>query len=144
MTAPAQNPPFNFFQVSQGHGELDFAIAQLLDLLGRMPLAFLDSGSSKCVEDDSDGMFGFSRFSENPETLLEIPPDRKIDRSPESALTYPNVANSRQGKCAEASTIQIEGKQIPEIFDATQMVRLHVTMLIISRARFFVLEPYFQ
>src|SRR6266480_3213034 len=98
MTSPTQNPALNFFQVSQRQRELDLTISQLLDLLGRMPLPFFDSRSSKCVEDDSDRMFGFSWFSENPETLFEVSTNRKLCRLPKSRFAEANVANSGQSK----------------------------------------------
>src|SRR6266550_2283428 len=141
MTSPTQNPALNFFQVSQRQRELNHTISQLLDLLGRMPLPFFDSRSSKCVEDDSDRMFGFSWFSENSEALFEVSADRKLCRPPKSRFTNANVTNSGQSKSAQACTIHVEGKQVPEIFDATQVIWLDVAILVTRGSRFLVIEP---
>src|SRR5438477_7900575 len=109
-----------------------------------MPLAFLDSGSSECVEYDANRLFGFRRPGENSEALLQKSAYGKIDRTPESRFTNPNIAYPRERKCSQLSTIHVEGEQVPEIFDTTQMVWLNVALLVTRSARVFVGEPNFD
>src|SRR6266404_129829 len=106
-----------------------------------MPMPFLDTRSSECIEDNPDRMFGFCRFSENPETLFEISTDRKLCGLPKPRFAKANVTNSGQSKGAQACTIHVESEEVPEIFDATQVVRLHVAILVTRGSRFLVIEP---
>jgi len=85
-------------------------------------------------------MFGFPRFSENPETLLEVSPDWKLSRPSKSRFAEANVTNSRQSKGAQASTIQIECEQVPEILNTTQMIWLDVPLLVACSIGFLIFE----
>src|SRR5437660_11906888 len=86
-------------------------------------------------------MLGLSRFSENSEALLEVSTDRKLYRPSKSRFGEANVANSGQSESAQASAVHVEAEEIPEIFDATQVVRLHVAGLVTRGSRFLVIEP---
>src|SRR5438067_13344243 len=109
-----------------------------------MPLAFLNPCGSKCIEDNSDRMFGFSRFSENSETLFEVSTNRKVCRPSKSRFAKTNVANSGQSKGAQACAIHVECEKVPKIFDTTEMVWLNVPLLVTDSSGFLVVEAHFD
>jgi hypothetical protein len=140
VTPPAQNPALDFFHVSQCEGKLDGAVLQLLDLLRWMPLPFLDPWSGEGIEYNSNRVLGFCWPGENPKALFEIPADRKIRGSPKPRFTCSHTTNSRQSKGAQLSPIDVESEQLPKILDTTQVVGLHVALLITGGSRFLVIE----
>src|SRR5438067_10074097 len=89
-------------------------------------------------------MFGFSWFSENSEALFEVSADRKLRRPPKSRFANANAANSGQSKGSQACTIHVEGKQVPEIFNTTQVIWLDVSFLITCSSGFLVPESDFE
>src|SRR2546429_9502367 len=93
VPSPTQNPPLDFFQISQCQREVNAAISQQLDLLRRMPLPLLYERGGECVECNMNRVLRFCRLGKNPKALLEISADGKIHRSPKPCFTHADVAN---------------------------------------------------
>ena len=55
MDTPAQDPAFDFFQAAQFHDHLHGSVGQGLDLLGNVPLPFVDQLRGKRVKADTHG-----------------------------------------------------------------------------------------
>ena len=86
-------------------------------------------------------MLGFCRPGEDSEAFTEKLANRKIERASKLCFTHADIAYPRQSKGAELAAIQIEREEIPKIFNATQMIRLDIPLLVTCGSGLFVVEP---
>src|SRR2546423_12032521 len=105
-----------------------------------MPLTFLDPGGGEGVEGDSDRVFGFAWLRKNTKAFAEEFANREIERAPELVFAYAHAADPRKSERAHLLAIDIEGEQIPEVFNATEVIGLHVSLLVACGVGFLVIE----
>ena len=109
-----------------------------------MPLPLLHKRRGEGVKDYSDLVLGLTRPGIDTETLLQVFADGKVDRALELGFAEPHVTDAGKCKRAELSSRQIESEQIPEIFDATEVIRLDGALFIGFGAGLLVFEAGFK
>src|SRR4051794_30212395 len=105
-----------------------------------MPLAFLNSRRGKGVELDPDVVFGFRRLGKYAEAFSQKFADREVEGASEFCFADTQVTNSRQRKGAELLAIDIEREEVPEVFNAPEVIRLDVSRLVRFSLGFLVIE----
>ena len=144
MVGPTEDPALDFFQVPQCQRQLDPTVSELFDLLRRMPLTFRDLGGGEGVEGDPDRVFGFAWLRKNAKAFAEEFANREIKRAPKLAFAHPDIADPRKSECAQLLAIDIEGKQIPKVFDAAKVIGLDVALLVSCSFGFLIFEADFE
>src|SRR4029434_9365418 len=105
-----------------------------------MPLTFLDPGGGEGVEGDPDRVFGFAWLRKNTKAFAEEFANREIERAPELVFAHAHAADPRKSERAQQLAIDIEGEQIPKVFNAAEVIGPHISLLVTCGVRFLVIE----
>src|SRR4051812_34107125 len=92
-----------------------------------MPLAFFNTSCRETIEPDPHNVFRFCRLGEDTKTFAQKFSNREIDWSPKSRFADPHVTDSGKRERAQLLAIKVECEQVPKVFNATKMIRLHIT-----------------
>src|SRR5437868_12311000 len=105
-----------------------------------MPLTFLDPGGGEGVEGDPDRVFGSAWFCKNAKAFTKEFADREIQRASKLVFAHAHAADPGKSECPHLLAIDIEGKQIPKVFNAAEVIGLHVSLLVTCGVGFLVIE----
>ena len=107
-----------------------------------MPAALADQPGGEGIELKAYLVMSFS--GKNAKARAEVLGDLEVCRAFEFRGGDPNVAHPGEDEGAELVAGQVEGEEIPLIFDASQVVGLHLALFVPGVSQFFVFKAHLQ